>query len=122
MHRRSFARILVLACVVLAPLTSPSSFAAAPRHPKSAAAAPAELARGYHARACGFDLNHNGIFGEAADCNICNGTTTDPGGASPPPNMIYVSCDTGADNTSCGSPENPCGSINYAWNNRTGPP
>ncbi|MBV8199428.1 MAG: hypothetical protein JOZ15_02285 [Acidobacteria bacterium] len=83
---------------------------------------PAMLGRGYHARACGFDLNHNGIFGEPADCHVCDGVTTNPYGDSDPPNMVYVSCQTGADNPTCGSPGNPCATINYAWNYRTAPP
>ena len=29
-------------------------------------------ARGYQPRPCGFDLNHNGIIGEPADCNVCD--------------------------------------------------
>ncbi len=36
--------------------------------------------RGYTARACGLDMNRNGIIGEAADCNVCDGTTTDVDG------------------------------------------
>src|SRR5580693_7406691 len=78
-----------------------------------AAAAQGAAARGYNARACGFDLNHNGIFGEPADCHLCDGTTTDPYGDGNPPNLVYVSCQTGADGPSCGSPGNPCASIQY---------
>jgi hypothetical protein len=88
---------------------------------KTDATSSALLGRGYHARACGFDLNHNGIAGEAADCHVCDGVTTNPYGDSTPPNLVYVSCQTGADSPACGSPGSPCGSINYAWNYRTGP-
>ncbi len=77
--------------------------------------------RGYQPRACGFDLNHNGVPGEAADCHLCDGVTTNPYGDNDPPNLIYVSCQTGADNSTCGSPASPCASIGYAWNNRIGP-
>ncbi len=28
--------------------------------------------RGYQSRPCGFDLNHNGVAGEPADCNVCD--------------------------------------------------
>jgi len=87
----------------------------------STATSPAMLGRGYHARACGFDGNHNGVFGEAADCHVCDGTTTNPFNDPVPPNLVYVSCQTGSDNPSCGAPGNPCATINYAWNNRTVP-
>jgi hypothetical protein len=79
-------------------------------------------ARGYQARACGFDLNRNGVFGEAADCHaICNGGTggLDTGGVLR--NQIYISCNTGADTASCGAPGTPCRTISYTWNNRTSP-
>jgi hypothetical protein len=77
--------------------------------------------RGYQARGCGFDRNRNGIFGEAADCNICNGST---GGmdAGVLQNQVYVSCNTGTDSAACGTPGHPCRTINYAWNNRTAAP
>jgi len=99
-----------------------SAVAAGGLQAADAAAGSALTGRGYQARACGFDLNHNGIFGEPADCHVCDGVTTNPYGDSNPPNMVYVSCQTGADNPTCGSPGNPCASINYAWNYRTGPP
>jgi hypothetical protein len=86
-----------------------------------AAASPAMAARGYHARACGFDLNHDGIVGEPADCHVCDGVTTNPYNDSTPPNLVYVSCQTGADTPTCGSPASPCATINFAWNSRTGP-
>jgi hypothetical protein len=78
--------------------------------------------RGYQARACGFDLNRNGVFGEAADCNICSGSTDglDAGGVHL--HQVYVSCNGGADSASCGTPGNPCRTINFAWNNRTAAP
>jgi hypothetical protein len=88
----------------------------------SAQSASPALGRGYRARACGFDMNHNGAFGEPADCHVCDGVTTNPYGSGTAPNMIYVSCQTGADSSTCGSPGNPCGSIQYAWNYRTGSP
>jgi hypothetical protein len=107
------------AAAAQAPASQPST---ASQSAMTSAASPAMLGRGYHARGCGFDLNHNGIFGEPADCHVCDGITTNPYSDSAPPNMVYVSCQTGADNPSCGSPGNPCASINYAWNYRTGPP
>ena len=81
--------------------------------------------RGYIARSCGFDLNKNGIVGEAADCNVCDGSGTT--GAD----EIYVSCaydaglhaagaDTADDpgtpqDESCGSPTSPCLTIDFAF-------
>jgi hypothetical protein len=78
--------------------------------------------RGYQERACGFDLNRNGVFGEAADCNICNGSTDglDAGGVRQ--HQVYVSCNSGTDSATCGSPGSPCRTINFAWNNRTAAP
>jgi hypothetical protein len=80
------------------------------------------LPRGYHARACGFDMNRNGVVGEPADCHVCDGATADPDGDGIDENLVYVSCNTGADSPVCGSPANPCGSIGYAWNYRLNPP
>jgi hypothetical protein len=79
------------------------------------------MGRGYQPRGCGFDLNRNGIFGEAADCHICDGTTADPLGSGGRDNLVYVACGMGNDNPGCGGPGNPCGSIKYAWNSRTLP-
>lgn len=78
--------------------------------------------RGYQPRACGFDLNRNGVFGEAADCNICNGSTggLDAGGVLR--HQVYVSCNTGTDSAQCGAPGSPCRTISYAWNSRTAAP
>ncbi len=80
----------------------------------------ATTVRGYVPRPCGFDLNHDGVFGEPADCHLCDGLTTDPYGDGNPPNLVYVSCQTGSDGPSCGSPANPCATIQFAWNNRIG--
>ncbi|MDP9120758.1 MAG: hypothetical protein M3O15_05215, partial [Acidobacteriota bacterium] len=82
---------------------------------------PATQGRGYQPRACGFDMNHNGVFGEPADCHVCDGSTRDPNYDGIFENIVYVSCQTGNDNASCGAPGNPCHSIQYAWNNRTSP-
>jgi hypothetical protein len=116
-----------LAATAATPGTAPADLS--PQDPATAdaamaamAAMPAMNARGYRARACGFDANHNGIFGEPADCHLCDGVTTDPFGDGSYPNIVYVSCQTGADSASCGGPGNPCATINYAWNYRTGPP
>jgi len=78
--------------------------------------------RGYQARPCGLDMNRNGIWGEAADCQVCDGTTTDPDGDTVDEDLIYVDCSAGADVPSCGSPASPCGSVEYAWTVRADGP
>ncbi len=77
------------------------------------------LERGYVGRACGFDMNRNGIIGEAADCNVCDGTTSDPDGDGTAEDLIYVDCGSGNDSSSCGSPGSPCRSLSHAINNRS---
>ncbi len=72
--------------------------------------------RGYQPRACGFDMNRNGVVGEAADCNVCDGVTTDPDGDGQDEDLIYVDCDGGTNRQGCGSPASPCASITYAYN------
>lgn len=81
--------------------------------------------RGYIERHCGFDLDQDGIVGEASDCNVlCNGNGT------PGADEIYVSCaydpifaagndsaddpNTTADEA-CGSPSSPCLTIGFAF-------
>ncbi len=82
-------------------------------------------ARGYQSRPCGFDLNHNGIVGEPADCNVCDASlvsgkivanTVDPDGDGIEEDLIYVDCDDGSNFNYCGRPGfRPCGTIEYAW-------
>lgn len=74
--------------------------------------------RGYEQRACGFDLDFDGISGEAADCNICDGTTTDVDGNGVQDALFYVDAGAGTNNGSCGSSTAPCRSISYALFNR----
>src|SRR5437016_9820407 len=77
---------------------------------------PAEAARGYQSRACGFDMNHNGIIGECRnhspnglgspgddcpDCHVCDGVTKDPDGDGVNENIIYVDCKAGTDTSTC---------------------
>ncbi len=70
-------------------------------------------ARGYQSRPCGFDLNHNGVIGEAADCNVCDASqvsgkivanTVDPDGDGIEEDLIYVDCDDGSNFNYCGRP------------------
>jgi hypothetical protein len=79
--------------------------------------------RGYQARACGFDLDGDGVIGEPGDdCNICDGQTKDPDGDGKNEDLIYVDCGAGNDNGSCGAPGSPCRTIQYAWSSRADGP
>ncbi len=77
--------------------------------------------RGYVPRACGFDMNRNGIIGEPADCDVCDGETTDPDGDGVDEDLIYVDADWGSDIEGDGGPWYPYKTIQYAWNVADGP-
>ena len=77
--------------------------------------------RGYSARACGFDMNRNGVIGEPADATVGDGSTTDPDGDSTDEDLIYVDATDGNDNTGDGSPSNPYKTIQYALDQADGP-
>lgn len=72
--------------------------------------------RGYVSRPCGFDLDHDGVVGEAGECVICDGATTDPDGDGTDEDIIYVDCDSGTDADGCGAVDGPCATIGFAWN------
>jgi hypothetical protein len=75
--------------------------------------------RGYQSRACGFDLNFNGVPGEPGDCNrICRGdaTNADIDGNGVADRQVYVNCSAGTDSTTCGAPGSPCRTLQYALN------
>ena len=77
--------------------------------------------RGYVARACGFDMNRNGVVGEVADCQVCDGVTTDPDSDSVDEDLIYVDAGSGSDTLGSGSPQNPFRTVQHAWNVADGP-
>ena len=77
--------------------------------------------RGYVSRPCGFDMNRNGIVGEPADCNVCDGETTDPDGDGVDEDLIYVDAEWGNDFEGDGGPWNPYKTIQFAWNVADGP-
>ncbi len=79
------------------------------------------LERGYVRRACGFDMNRNGIIGEPDDCDVCDGETTDPDGDGVDEDLIYIDVEEGSDRGGNGSPERPYRSIQFAWNAADGP-
>ncbi len=64
--------------------------------------------RGYRSRACGFDLDGDGVLGESGDdCNICDGSTTDPDGDGIDEDLFYVDCGAGSNgNGTAGNPFN----------------
>ena len=77
--------------------------------------------RGYVSRPCGFDMNRNGIIGEPADCNVCDGETTDPDGDGVDEDLLYVDAEWGSDLEGDGGPWNPYKTIQHAWNLADGP-
>jgi len=78
--------------------------------------------RGYQPRACGLDMNRNGIVGEAQDCHVCDGRTTDPDFDGVAEDLIYVDAGSGADTATCGSPSSPCRTLSHAWGTRADGP
>lgn len=85
-------------------------------------AIPSVSAPGYLDRPCGFDLNDNGIRGEAEDCQVCDGSTLDPDFDGINEDLIYVDCDSGTDSGSCGAPGAPCRTLEFALNVRADGP
>src|SRR5512139_425080 len=74
----------------------------------------AARAVGYTPRACGFDLNADGVLGDPArDCNICNGTPVTG------KNQIYVDCQAGSDTGGSGGPGAPFRTIQHAFDTAT---
>ena len=86
------------------------------------AEASANPPRGYAERPCGFDLDDDGMVGEAEDCRVCDGATTDPDGDGVEEDLIYVDCEQGSDDASCGAPNAPCGTVTYALETRADGP
>ncbi len=77
--------------------------------------------RGHNLRACGLDLNRNGVIGEAADCHLCDGSTTDPDGDGQAEDLIYVDAVAGNDGTGTGSPAQPYKTLAAAMAAADGP-
>lgn len=77
--------------------------------------------RGYEERDCGFDLDDDGIVGEASDdCDFANGqsgtgaVTSDIDGDGDDETTVYVDCDSGTDSTGRGGPSDPYLTLEYA--------
>lgn len=77
--------------------------------------APGPPGIGYTPRACGFDMDDDGVVGESADCRVCNGRDRDPDGDGVEEDQIYVdAAGGGQDLRGCGTPAQPCASLGYA--------
>lgn len=91
---------------------------------------PAPATRGYVQRACGIDINRNGIWEEAADCDVCDGTVNggtgfvelgasgvDPDADGDSEEIYYIDCTTGNDQSGdCGQVgETPCLTLQAAF-------
>jgi hypothetical protein len=81
----------------------------------------AEQGKGYTARPCGFDMNRNGIIGEAADRLVGDGNTGDPDGDGVNEDMLYVDSESGSDETGDGSPGKPFRTVQKALDTADGP-
>ncbi len=81
----------------------------------------AAVPRGYTARPCGFDMNRNGVIGEAADAHVGDGVTADPDGDGVNEDILYVDGDTGSDTTGDGSAARPYKTVQKALNRCDGP-
>ena len=77
--------------------------------------------RGYLARPCGFDMNRNGIIGEAADRLVADGLSADPDGDGVNEDILYVDSAAGSDTTGSGTAGNPYRTIQKALDVADGP-
>ena len=69
---------------------------------------------GYRSRACGFDMNRNGVIGEPADARVGDGRTEDPDGDGTAEDLIYVDAQGGSDAAGDGSATRPFRSLQRA--------
>ncbi len=81
--------------------------------------------RGYLARACGFDFDHDGVLGEDPDDmpwkNVTASTSMDIDGDGTNEDIIYVDSYDGDDSNGDGSPNNPYQTIQKAFDMADGP-
>ena len=73
-----------------------------------------EQGKGYHARACGFDMDRNGVVGEEADSKVGNGRTADPDGDGVSEDLTYVDAEEGSDERGNGTASAPYRTIGKA--------
>ena len=81
----------------------------------------ASARKGYIARPCGFDMDRNGIVGEAPDRLVADGKTRDPDGDGVAEDILYVDADRGDDAAGDGSPGKPFKTIQKAVDAADGP-
>lgn len=117
LHRFLKANALGGTLVVLSLLWTACGGGGPPPEPAELSPEPPITVRyGYQPRACGFDLDDDGVIGEEQDdCRVCDGQTSDPDGDGVDEDMIYIDCQAGNDAGGCGGPDNPCATIQYAW-------
>ncbi len=77
--------------------------------------------KGYLPRPCGFDMDRNGVIGEAADRLVGDGKTRDPDGDGVNEDILYVDADAGSDEAGDGSPGKPLKTIQKALDLADGP-
>ena len=83
--------------------------------------AAAQTSRGYVPRPCGFDLaTRDGERGQAADCHVCDGVTTDVDANGVADVLRYVDCGAGNDSTGTGAPAKPFKTIQKAFDSLPG--
>jgi len=82
---------------------------------------PESRERGYHSRACGLDMDRNGLVGEPADRRVGDGKTADPDGDGIKEDMLYVGGKGGSDEAGDGSPASPFRTIQKALDTADGP-
>lgn len=80
------------------------------------------LTKGYNERACGYDMNRDGVVGFREDCHVCDGKTTDPDADGLDEDIYYVDSTSGSNNATCGTPSAPCSTVTYAVNTRANGP
>ena len=82
---------------------------------------------GYEGRASGMDMDDDFVYGGAGDVLVCDSTggsdvsnfyEEDVDGDAVAEQQIFVDCDGGTDNSTCGLPGTPCLTLNYALNTR----
>ena len=81
----------------------------------------AAAGKGYVSRPCGFDMNRNGVLGEAADQKVGDGETPDPDGDGVDEDILYVDSVSGDDQSGDGSPSRPFRTIQKALDSADGP-
>ncbi len=124
MNRQSWPCVVVLAlmgCGDGIRTVEPTGGPLTPGSDEFAAKHIAENGKGYISRPCGFDMDRDGILGEAADRLVGNGETADPDGDGVNEDILYVDSRSGCDESGDGSPIKPYKTIQKALDSADGP-